>query len=85
MARTHIAVAFSAAFVALIVIFQLVLHPALPHHDLRRAVRDSYHDAHADSLGERQADGSSDYLIGVGKADITGYVGCSTTPAPQRL
>jgi hypothetical protein len=74
MARTHTAVAFSAAFVALIVILQLVLHPGLPHLDLRRSARDGYHDAHADSLGERQAGEPSEYLVGVGKADITGYV-----------
>ena len=71
MARTHAAVALSAALVALIVIFQLVLHPGLPHLDLRRNI---HHDAHADLLRARQAAEPSEYLVGVGKADITGYV-----------
>ncbi|KZM24078.1 hypothetical protein ST47_g4774 [Ascochyta rabiei] len=101
MARSHIAVALSAAVVALVVIGQLVAHLGLPNVDLWRWTleqgfhdhdhdhdhnhnhnhnhnhdHDHDHDIQQDPLISDRgpvAD-ASQYLIGVGKADITGPV-----------
>ncbi|KAH9878214.1 hypothetical protein J1614_003431 [Plenodomus biglobosus] len=82
MARSHVAVALGAALVASLIIGQLVINLGFPVADFWHARLDgSYHGGrlHQDSfLGLKQsgeaADDPSSYLIGVGKADITGPV-----------
>ncbi|KAF1838471.1 neutral ceramidase precursor [Decorospora gaudefroyi] len=80
MARSHIAVALGAALFALLIIVQLVNSPgssplAFSHAGLRQPDHGAQHDH---SVGERQGGGlaedASSYLIGIGKADITGPV-----------
>ncbi|KAI8930853.1 hypothetical protein NX059_011870 [Plenodomus lindquistii] len=84
MARSHVAVALGAALIASLIIGQLVINLGFPAVDFWHARLDgSYHGGgvHQDSflrLGLKQngevADDPSSYLIGVGKADITGPV-----------
>lgn len=72
MARSHIAVALGAALVALVVVGQLALNLGLPNNgswhwnfgQLHPGVAGGKHDA---GLAD-----ASQYLVGVGKADITG-------------
>jgi neutral ceramidase len=81
MARSHIAVALGAALVASLIIGQLVINLGFPSVDFWHARLDqTYNGAQQDHfISEKQdgglADDPSSYLIGVGKADITGYVG----------
>ncbi|KAF2175716.1 Neutral/alkaline nonlysosomal ceramidase [Zopfia rhizophila CBS 207.26] len=82
MARSHIVVAIGAAFFASLIISQLVINLGFPqvdfwhwrldqdHHDIQQTHLFSEKDAQANKVA---ADGSQ-YLIGVGKADITGPV-----------
>jgi hypothetical protein len=72
MARLHTAVAFSAACVALLVILQLLVHPGLARLDARHEPRDSDSHGKTHLMNERQDGDASQYLVGVGKADITG-------------
>jgi neutral ceramidase len=82
MARSHIAVALGAALVASLIIAQLVINLGLPKVDFWHLRLDQpYHASqHAQTqfISEKQSGGPSDdpasYLVGVGKADITGYV-----------
>ncbi|KAF2848395.1 Neutral/alkaline nonlysosomal ceramidase [Plenodomus tracheiphilus IPT5] len=82
MARSHIAVALGAALVASLIIGQLVINLGFPVVDFWHARLDnSYHGGgvQQDSfLGLKQSgevdNDPSSYLIGVGKADITGPV-----------
>jgi neutral ceramidase len=79
MARSHIAVALGTALVALLIISQLVLHLGSPTVDFWHARLDqTNHGAQQDHFISEKQDGglgdASSYLIGVGKADITGYV-----------
>ncbi|PVH97261.1 Neutral/alkaline nonlysosomal ceramidase [Periconia macrospinosa] len=75
MARTHILAAFVAAFTAALIIGQLVFDFNSASSHSRFSSRQKTH-----SFAKDQADGSapqadaSQYLIGVGKADITGPV-----------
>lgn len=78
MARSHIAVACGAALVALLIVGQLVVNLGLPNYDFwhRRldqpgyvAPQDLFFTTKQD--GGRVAD-AAQYLVGVGKADITG-------------
>ncbi|MCJ1477047.1 hypothetical protein MMC13_005718 [Lambiella insularis] len=81
MARTHIATALAAACFALLVVFQLVENFGWPsvgflnlHHDPKEVDSPSQIPIYADlPEGSRANDGSL-YLLGVGKADITGPV-----------
>jgi neutral ceramidase len=80
MARSHIAVALGAALVASLIIGHLLINLGFPTADLWHARLDQpYTGAQQDSFfSEKQDDGTvaqdaSSYLIGVGKADITGY------------
>jgi neutral ceramidase len=77
MARSHIAVALGAALVASLIIAQLVINLGFPAVDFWHGRLDNvYNGAQQDHFNsEKQAgDDASSYLIGVGKADITGYV-----------
>lgn len=80
MARSHIAVALGAALLALLIIGQLVANLGFPAVDFWHARLDQTYDA-AQQMhflnGKQSAevvDDPSSYLIGVGKADITGSV-----------
>lgn len=91
MARSHIAVALGAALVASLIISQLVISLGFPKVEFWHWRLDqSYRGApQTQFLGEKQsgeqADDPASYLVGVGKADITGYVysltGVSSTNA----
>jgi neutral ceramidase len=82
MARSHIAVALGAALVASLIIVQLVINLGFPKVDFWHLRLDQpYHASqHAQTqfVSEKQsgaqADDPASYLLGVGKADITGYV-----------
>lgn len=80
MARSHIAVALGAALIASLILGQLVINLGFPTPDLWHSRLDqTYGEAHKmHFLGEKQspeqAEDPSSYLIGVGKADITGSV-----------
>ena len=92
MARSHIAVALGAALIASLIIGQLVVNLGFPSVDFWHARLDqTYNGAQQDSFFSEKQDGgaaaaaedASSYLIGVGKADITGY-GHETPPARPR-
>lgn len=78
MARSHIAVALSAAVIAFLIIVQLAINLRLPSVDFWHWQHEqSYNGALQAPLGGggqsgELLDDSSSYLIGVGKADITG-------------
>ncbi|KAF9697917.1 hypothetical protein EKO04_004002 [Ascochyta lentis] len=77
MARSHIAVASSAALVAVFITVQLILSLGLPSLDFWHwSLDQSYHDIPQDPfMGDGgPVEDASQYLIGVGKADITGPV-----------
>ncbi|KAF2119338.1 neutral ceramidase precursor [Lophiotrema nucula] len=80
MARSHIAVAIGAALAAALIISQLIINLGLPNVDFWhwRLDQPYYGMQQPHMLGEKQsgelADDPSSYLIGVGKADITGPV-----------
>jgi hypothetical protein len=80
MARSHIAVALGAALIASLIIAQLVVNLGFPVADFWHGRLDqTYTGAQQDHFtSEKQdpglADDASSYLIGVGKADITGWV-----------
>lgn len=70
MARSHIAVAFGAALVAVLLVGQLVVNLGFPNNDFWHSRLDqSYHGIQQDGA---LVEDPSQYLIGVGKADITG-------------
>ena len=78
MARSHIAVALAAALVASLLVGHLILNLGFPSTDFWHSRFDpTYHETQQmHVLGGKQsspqADDPSSYLIGVGKADITG-------------
>jgi neutral ceramidase len=78
MARSHIAVAVGAALIASLIIGQLVINLGFPSVDFWHARLDqTYNGAQQDHFISEKQDGDlvydpSSYLIGVGKADITG-------------
>lgn len=78
MARSHIAVALGAALVALLIVGQLVVNLGLPNVDFWHWRLDQTYDGVQQDLfiSEKQDGGqvadASQYLVGVGKADITG-------------
>ncbi|KAF2732904.1 Neutral/alkaline nonlysosomal ceramidase [Polyplosphaeria fusca] len=80
MGRSHIAVALGASLVTLLIVAQLVLNLGLPNVDFWHWRLDqSYHDIpqthmNSEKQATELADDPSQYLIGVGKADITGPV-----------
>jgi len=80
MARSHIAVAFGAALIAILIVGQLVVNLGFPSVDSWHARLDqSYNGAQQDHFVSEKQDGGagsdpSSYLVGVGKADITGPV-----------
>jgi neutral ceramidase len=80
MARSHIAVALGAALIASLIIAQLVINLGFPTPEFWHSRLDQSYDAVQEMqfLGEKQngelVDDPSSYLIGVGKADITGYI-----------
>jgi hypothetical protein len=99
MARSHLLVALGAALFAALLIAQLIIDFGFPQVDFWhwRLDQDAYHAIpQSRFFGGKQAaelvdDASSSYLIGVGKADITGYAGqqldnthsmLTTTPVP---
>ena len=82
MARFHIAAALGAATLAILVTLQLISHFGLPALDFRRLTNDAFTLGSTPNqypfqspydLGDAVADDETLYLIGVGKADITGY------------
>jgi neutral ceramidase len=75
MARSHIAVALGAALIASLIVGQLFLNWRVPSVDFWHASLGQGHDGAEPwhFYGENElADDPSSYLIGVGKADITG-------------
>lgn len=82
MARSHIAVALGAALIASLIIAQLVVNLGFPKPDFWHWRLDQpYHAGSTQTqfISEKQSGAPTDdpasYLVGVGKADITGYVG----------
>ncbi|KAH7130268.1 neutral ceramidase precursor [Dendryphion nanum] len=80
MARSHVAVALAAAVAALLIVSQLVVSLGFPQVDFWHWRMDQYRHDHSQThlfngkqAGENVQD-PSQYLIGVGKADITGPV-----------
>ncbi|KAF2438292.1 Neutral/alkaline nonlysosomal ceramidase [Karstenula rhodostoma CBS 690.94] len=80
MARSHIAVALGASLLAALIVSQLVATLGFPHVDFWHGRLDQSYRAyeHTNLFRPKQAadavDDPSQYLIGVGKADITGPV-----------
>lgn len=76
MARAAIATALAAASIALILIFHLAARFGLPELDFWKfhyestLLRDA---SHQRILGGQTSEPGDLYLVGVGKADITGY------------
>lgn len=84
MARSHALIALGASLFALLLFSQLVANLGFPHVDLAHGRVDQQHSTkheHSQLFRAKQvedaADDPSQYLIGVGKADITGSVGPS--------
>ena len=82
MARFHIAAALGAAILAIFVTLQLISHFGLPALDFLHLTHDAstlwstlnqYPINSPYDVGEEVADETNLYLLGVGKADITGY------------
>jgi neutral ceramidase len=78
MARSHIAVAVAAALIASFIVGQLILSLGFPvveswHQRLDQSygAAQQMHFVNGKQSGELEDDPSS-YLVGVGKADITG-------------
>ncbi|KAF2634334.1 neutral ceramidase precursor [Massarina eburnea CBS 473.64] len=80
MARSHVVVAFVAAFTAALIFSQLVLDLGFPQQTSwhSRLDQDAYEHTQKHGFDKQQsgdaAEDASQYLIGVGKADITGPV-----------
>ncbi|KAF1972669.1 neutral ceramidase precursor [Bimuria novae-zelandiae CBS 107.79] len=80
MARSHAALAFGASLFAILIFSQLVVNLGFPHVDFwhGRLDQDYTKYEHTQLFRPKQAgaaaDNPSQYLIGVGKADITGPV-----------
>lgn len=77
MARSHIAVALGAAVFAILIVGQLLINLGFPNVDSWHWRLDqSYHGIQQNPFMSEQDGGlvedASQYLIGVGKADITG-------------
>lgn len=78
MARSHIVVAFAASFAVLLIVSQLVINLGFPHVDFWHWRLDRTYQDHAQTHlfnGKQAGENPNDpaqYLIGVGKADITG-------------
>lgn len=78
MARSHAAVALGASLFAILIFSQLVVNLGFPHVDFwhGRLDQDYSKYEHSQLFRPKQADDAADdpsqYLIGVGKADITG-------------
>jgi neutral ceramidase len=78
MARSHILVALGTALLSLFIVGQLVINLGFPHVDFWhwRLDQDHYGLQQTHSFGGKQSEDAvqdpSQYLIGVGKADITG-------------
>ena len=82
MARSHIVAALGAAILALLVTIQLISHFGLPALDFMHLTYDAstlwstpnqYALNSRDDVGEEVDKDATLYLLGVGKADITGY------------
>ena len=82
MARFHIAAALGAAILAILVTLQLISHFGLPALDFMHltydastlwSAPDQYPIKSPYDVGEEAPDDATLYLLGVGKADITGY------------
>lgn len=80
MARSHIAVAFGAALISILIVAQLAIDLGFPANDFwHQRLDHSYDSVQQDLFMSTKQDGGlvedpSQYLIGVGKADITGWV-----------
>jgi neutral ceramidase len=81
MARSHFVVALATALTTLVILSQLISSLGFPtidfwHWQGGHALHDASQQTHM--YGGKQsgdvADDPSQYLVGVGKADITGYV-----------
>ena len=82
MARFHIAAALGAAILAILVTLQLISHFGLPALDFMHLTYDvstlcstpnQYPINSPHDMGDEVANDATLYLLGVGKADITGY------------
>lgn len=65
MARSHVGVAVVAAFLVLLLGFQLI--------DFSNYLSGPWFVEHGESARQSSSASGDQYLIGVGKADITGY------------
>ncbi|KAH6621743.1 neutral ceramidase precursor [Boeremia exigua] len=75
MARSHIAVALGAALLALLIFSQLVVDLGFPNNEFWHRRLGSYGAPQDQFMSTKQVvEDPSQYLIGVGKADITGPV-----------
>lgn len=78
MARSHVAVAIGASLLAALIVSQLVATLGFPNVDFWHGRLDQHDKAHEHTqlFRPKQADDAADdpsqYLVGVGKADITG-------------
>lgn len=78
MARSHVAVALGAALIASLLVGQLILSLGIPNVDFWHWRLDQQYEPYTQThlYKGKQASGAADdpsqYLIGVGKADITG-------------
>lgn len=84
MARSHVAVALGAALFASVIISQLIYSLGFPTVDFWHwQAEQDFHDGtqqthlYSGKQSGELVDDPSQYLIGVGKADITGCVGSS--------
>ncbi len=81
MTRSPVAIALVAATFALIILFQLLSHFGFPQLDYFHWKYDSFSGFSAShqtpilsqNIESRETDNGTQYLLGVGKADITGY------------
>lgn len=81
MARSHIAVALGAALIASLIIGQLVINLGFPSVDFWHGRLDQsnyeqqpFHFSSGKKQSGELVDDPASYLVGVGKADITGFV-----------
>ena len=82
MARFHIAAAMGAATLALLVTLELISHFGLPALDFMHLKYDALRSGSTPNqypieppydVGQEYASDKTLYMVGVGKADITGY------------
>ena len=85
MARSHVVVALGTAFFTALLVSQLVVNFGFPQVDFWHWRLDEQDVPQTHMFSEKQDNGTaeapSQYLIGAGKADITGYDSCQPIPS----